>query len=107
MDCIDQSVEIDDTLFLVYRFILILPISSIYIAIHLFIQNWKTEFVQPVNLFTVELQLWVEESNSWHFLKKSFKNSENLIVSVFKTGFKILFWWLILTRFVGAQFLTI
>ena len=42
IDCIDQSVETNDTLFLVYRFILILPISSIYIAIHLFIQIHAT-----------------------------------------------------------------
>ena len=32
----------------------------------------KTDFMQAVNLLTIELQLIVEGSNNYHFLKKMF-----------------------------------
>ena len=32
----------------------------------------KTDFMQAVNLLTIELQLIVEGSNNYHLLKKSF-----------------------------------
>ena len=61
----------------------------------------KTDFMQTVNLLTIELQLIVEGSNNYHFLKKNiFKKSEKSYL-FFKTRFKIFFW------FVGAQFFTI
>ena len=52
----------------------------------------KTNFMQTVNLLTTELQLRVEGSNNYHFLKKSEKSA-----LFFKTRFKIFFW------FVGIQ----
>ena len=68
-DCIDQSVEIDDISFIdLTRF---LPISSIHIgrnfcsSVH---QKNKTEFMQTVNLLTIEWQLRVEESNSYRYV---------------------------------------
>ena len=67
INCINQSVDIDDTLCLAYQFILILPISSINIrryicsSVH---PNAITDFMQTVNLLTIELQLRVEVSNN-------------------------------------------
>ena len=48
----------------------------------------KTDFMQTVNLLTIELQLIVEGSNNYHFLTKIFlKNLKNLIFSS-KLGLK-------------------
>ena len=69
IDFSDQSVEIDDTLVSFIDLSLILPISSIHIgrnissSVH---QKIKTEFIQTVNLLTIEWQLRVEGSNSYH-----------------------------------------
>ena len=79
IDCIDQSVEIDGTLVSFIDLSWFLPISSIYIlyigryvcsSVH---SKMKTDFKQTVKLLTIELQLRVEGSNSYHFLKNSFK----------------------------------
>ena len=58
IDCIDQSVEIDDTLVSFFNLSWFLPISSIYIGKYICssIQKWKL-FMQTVNLLTIELQL--------------------------------------------------
>ena len=75
IDCIDQSVEIDDTqsfrlsIYLdFYRFI---DLYRRYICLSVY-PKMKTDFMQAVNLLTIELQLIVEGSNNYHFLKKSF-----------------------------------
>ena len=48
----------------------------------------KTDFMQTVNLLTIELQLIVEGSNNYHFFTKIFlKNLKNLIFSS-KLGLK-------------------
>ena len=48
----------------------------------------KTDFMETVNLLTIELQLRVEGSNNYHFLKKIFfKNLRNLVFSS-KPGLK-------------------
>ena len=77
IDCIDQSVAwIDDTLVAFIALTWFLPISSIYIgrsicsSVH---PKMKTDFMQTVNLLTIELQLRVEGSNNYHFLKYTFK----------------------------------
>ena len=59
----------------------------------------KTDFMETVNLLTIELQLRVEGSNNYHFLKNLFKKSEKSYL-LFKTRFEI-FW------FVGIQLFTI
>ena len=65
IDCIDQSVEIDDTLvsfidlsrfYRFHRFLYIHPV--------IFYPKMKTDFMQTVNLLTIELQLRVEGSNN-------------------------------------------
>ena len=72
MDCIDQSVEINDAL-----------VSLIYFAcfsrFHRFISEdisvhpkMKTNFMQTVNLLTTELQLRVKGSNNYQVFKKIF-----------------------------------
>ena len=92
IDCIDQSVEIDDTLVSFIDLSWFLPISSIYIgryicpSVH---PKMKTDFMQTVNLSTAELQLRVEGSNNY---------------ITFKTIWKILSF---LQENVGAQFFTI
>ena len=81
--CIDQSVEIDDTLvsFIeLSRFYV--PIPSIYIGRYICSSvhpKMKNAFIQTVNLFrnllTIELQLRVKGSNNIiTFLKKKLKN---------------------------------
>ena len=48
----------------------------------------KTDFMKAVNLLTIELQLIVEGSNNYHFLRKTFlKILKNLIFSS-KPGLK-------------------
>ena len=64
----------------------------------------KTKLMQTVNVLTIELQLGVEGSSDYHFFKKSLKYK--YIFFFFKIRFKI-FWWLILVRFVSAQFVII
>ena len=80
IDCIDRSVEMDDTLFSFIDLSWFLPISSIYIgkyissSVH---QKIKTEFMQTVNLLIIELQLIVEGSNNYphsFFLNNLLKN---------------------------------
>ena len=92
IDCIDQSVEINDTLVPFFYF-------ACFSRFHQFISEdisvhpkMKTNFIQTVNLLTTKLQLRVEGSNNYHFLKKSGKS-----YFFFKTRFKIFFW------FVGIQ----
>ena len=62
-----------------------------YIARHIcsFVHyKMKTEFMQTVNLLTIELQLRFKVSNNCRFLKKSLKNRyKNLIFSL-KPGLK-------------------
>ena len=75
IDCIDQSVQIDDTLVSFIHLSWFLPISSIYIARYIWSSvhpKMKTDFMQAVNLLTIELQFIAEGSNNYHFLKKSF-----------------------------------
>ena len=76
IDCIDQSVEIYDTLvpfvdflefYRFHRFI------SEDISVH---PKMKTDFMQTVNLSTIELQLRVEESNN--------QNGENLSRKIYE-----------------------
>ena len=77
IDCIDQSVEIDDTLVSFINLSWFLPISSIYIgkyicsSIH---SKMKTVHAITNSKF---VDNWVavesEGSNSYHFLKNSFK----------------------------------
>ena len=67
IDCIDQSVEIGD-FYQFHRFIS--EDNYMCSSIH---SKMKTDFMQTVNLLTIELQLRVEGSNSYHFLKHSFK----------------------------------
>ena len=101
IDCTNQSVEIDDTLVSFIDLSWFLPISSTYIGGYISHQERKTS-VQTVNFLTIELQLRVAwGTNNYHFFKKSLKKS----YLFFKTRFKIFLWWLILARFVGAQFL--
>ena len=64
IDCIDQSVEIDDTLI---SFIdLSWFIHRIYTSIH---QEMKTEFMPTANFLTIELQFRDKGSNNYHFKK--------------------------------------
>ena len=72
IDCIDQSVEIDDTLIAFIDLTWFLPISSVYIGRYICSSvhpKMKTVFMQTVSLLTIELQLRVEGSNNYHFLK--------------------------------------
>ena len=67
IDCIDQSVEIDDTLISFmdlskfYRFHRYIPEDT---SALLFIQKWKLISCEPLNLLTIELELRVEGSNN-------------------------------------------
>ena len=75
IDCMDQLVEIDDTLVSFIDLSWFLPISSIYIGRYICLSvhsKMKTDFMQTVNLLTIELQLRVEGSNDHHFLNKYF-----------------------------------
>ena len=74
IDCIDESVEINDT---VVSFIYFASFSRFYrfISEDVYVHpKMKTNFMQTVNLLTTELQLRVEGSNNYHFLKKSEKS---------------------------------
>ena len=64
-DCIDQSVEIDDTLFGFYRFHRFI---SEAISVH---PKMKTDFMPTVNLLTTELQ---SKDQTIITLKKNLKN---------------------------------
>ena len=99
INCIDQSVEIDDTLvsfidlFEFYRFHRFLLEADICSSVH---PKMKTDFMQTVNLLTIELQVRVEGSNNLLSLfKKSWKKS----YLFFKTRFKVFFGWPIMARF--------
>ena len=71
IDCIDQSVEIDNTLVLLIDLSWFLPISSISCRkIHLFICSSKNEnwlHATAANLLRIELKLRVEVSNIYLF----------------------------------------
>ena len=94
-DCIDQSVEIDDT---------IVSFIDLYWKIHLFTKRWKT-----AKLYYWQLSCnWESKDRNIYrcivyqtfiTFKWIFKKSSYLL---FKTRFK-LFFWLILVMFVGAQ----
>ena len=87
--CIDQSVIIDNTLVSFIDLSWFLPISSIYIAhCSSFHSKMKTDFMQTVNLLTIELQLRVEGSNSYHFLINSFKKNLKYLIFSSKQGLK-------------------
>ena len=75
IDSIDQSIEIDDTLvsFIDSSTIDFTDFIDLYrkficSSVH---PKMKTDFMQTVNLLTIELQLRVERSNNYH-LKKVF-----------------------------------
>ena len=106
IDRIDQSVEIDDTLL---SFIDLLDFTDSIDFIWRYIcssvpshPKMKTDFMQTVNLLTMELQLKVEGSDNLLSLFK--KKCSKKFYIFFKTRFKVSFWWPILARFVGAQF---
>ena len=67
IDCIDQSVKIDDTvvpfidLSRFYRFHRFVSEDASITSVH---PKMKTDFMQTVNLLTIELQLRVEGSNN-------------------------------------------
>ena len=67
IDCIDQSVEIDDTLVSFidlsrfYRFHRFISEAYICSSVH---PTMKTDFIRTVNLLTMELQLRLEGSNN-------------------------------------------
>ena len=89
IDCIDQWVEIDDTLVSLIDFIVIFAdfIDSYWNSISVR-PKMKADFMQTVNLLTIELQLRVEGLNNYHFFKEIFlKNLKNLIFSS-KLGLK-------------------
>ena len=71
IDCIDQWVEIDDTLVSLIDFIVIFAdfIDSYWNSISVR-SKMKADFMQTVNLLTIELQLRVEGLNNYHFFKK-------------------------------------
>ena len=71
MDCIYQSVEIDDTSFRPSIYLDFYRFHRYIESVH---QKMKTEFMQTVNLFTIELQLRFEGSNNYHLLKNLEKN---------------------------------
>ena len=89
IDCIDQSVEIDDTLvsFIdLHRFYRFHRFVSEDTSEHLFIRTkMKTDFMQTVNLLTIES-----------------RRIKQFIMTLFKTWLKIFFWLPILAKFVGA-----
>ena len=98
--CINQSVEIDDTLVLIIDLSWFLPISLIYIGRYImFICSSKNENWIHANSKFIDNWVAIE---SWRIkelsLKKIFKKS----YLFFKTMFKICIWWLIQARFVGA-----
>ena len=72
IDCIDQSVEIDDTLVsFIHIFILIFTdFIDLYRKIHSVYETMKTEFMQSANLLRIELQLRVEWPNIYHCIFK-------------------------------------
>ena len=79
IDCIDQSVKIDDTvvpfidLSRFYRFHRFVSEDASVTSVH---PQMKTDFMQTVNLLTIELQLRVEGSNNLlSLLEKSFKKT--------------------------------
>ena len=82
IDCIDQSVEIDDTLVSFidlsrfYRFHRCLSEDTSVLL------KMKTDFMLTVNLLTTELQLRVEGSSNVLSLKKKKKSLKNLIFSL-------------------------
>ena len=100
IDCTNQSVEIDDTLVFFIDLSWFLLISSTFIGGYISHQEMKTS-MQTVNFLTelqFESRLRIKQLS---FFKKSLKKS----YLFFKTRFKIFLWWLILARFVDAQFL--
>ena len=74
IDCIDQSVEIDDTLVSFINLSWFLPISSIYIG--KYICSSIHSKMKTVHANSKFVDNWVavesEGSNSYHFLKKLF-----------------------------------
>ena len=83
IDFSDQSVEIDDTLVSFIDLSLILLISSIHIgrnissSVH---QKIKTEFIQTVNLLTIEWQLGVD--NIITYKKKILSFLQNQVLNL-------------------------
>ena len=103
IDCIDQSVEIDDTLvsFIDLSRLFFYLYRKIHLSALLFIQKWKP----------LSCKQWIcwQLSSNWELKdqtilvlkkKKTWKKS----FLFFKTRFKVFFWWPILARFLGAQF---
>ena len=102
--CIEQSVEIDDTLvsFIdVSRFYRFHRFKSVDTSVLLFIQKWKLISWKQWICWQLSCN-WESKDQTiyYHFFKEKFKKS----YLFFKTRFKVFFWWPILARFVGAQF---
>ena len=109
IDCIDQSVEIDDTLPSFGDLSWFLPISYIYLGrniyssvhwIHAnskFIDNWVA--IESQMIKRLSLCCFTDIINYKEIFKKSHL--------FFKTRFEIFSWWLILARSVGAHFFRI
>ena len=105
-DCIDKSIEIDETLVPFIHLSRFLPISPIYIEDTSIHQKLKTEFMQTGEYICWQL-LTICSWGSKDQTILTFKNY-HLFKSFlfFQTGFKIILWWLILARFAGAQLFT-
>ena len=105
-DCINQWVEIDDTLILfidLFWFVGRYICSSVY-------PKMKTDYMQKT-ASSKFVDSWVS-IESWRIkqlslFKKIFKTKSEKCYLFYKTRFKIFFWWLILARFVGSQVFTI
>ena len=69
IDCIDQWLEIDETRFVHRNILIFTDLIDLYRKT---ISSFKkTEFMQTVNVLTIELQLRVEGSNNYLFFQKS------------------------------------
>ena len=104
IDCIDLSVEIDDTL------VSFIDLSRFYWS-HRFISEDTSAllFTQKWKLISCKRWICWQLSCNWeskdqtiyyHFLKRRLKKS----YLFFKTRFKVFFWWPMLARFEGTQF---
>ena len=87
IDCIDQSVEIDDTLVSFIHLFWFLPISSIYIGRYiLFMKRWKLNSCNQQIYWELSCN-W--ESNDQTFITVYLSNSvKNINISFLKPGLK-------------------
>ena len=91
IDCIDKSIEIDETLVPFIHLSRFLPTSSIYIGTYICSCCWQLRCS------------WLLKNQTIITFKKNHLLKPFLF---FQTGFKIILWWLILAWFAGAQFFT-